>query len=101
MSSIISSENYVEHALKMSSANRDWRFNKLICLFTISLGLLRMETGKKTRGGLVSLYMTCKEIMVSLDRHLILQQCAVMTEMLMTGMLKLNLVLCQGELLHL
>ena len=26
ISSIISSENYVEHALKMSSASRDWRF---------------------------------------------------------------------------
>ena len=26
MSSIISSENYAEHALKMSSASRDWRF---------------------------------------------------------------------------
>ena len=26
MSSIISSENYVEHALRMSSASRDWRF---------------------------------------------------------------------------
>ena len=26
MSSIISSENYVEHALKISSASRDWRF---------------------------------------------------------------------------
>ena len=26
MSSIISSENYVEHALKMLSASRDWRF---------------------------------------------------------------------------
>ena len=26
MSSIISSENYVEHALQKSSANRDWRF---------------------------------------------------------------------------
>ena len=28
MSSIISSENYVEHALKMSSATRDWRLKK-------------------------------------------------------------------------
>ena len=26
ISSIISSENYVGHALKMSSASRDWRF---------------------------------------------------------------------------
>ena len=26
MPSIISSENYVDHALKMSSACRDWRF---------------------------------------------------------------------------
>ena len=26
MPSIIPSENYVEHALKMSSASRDWRF---------------------------------------------------------------------------
>ena len=33
MSSIISSENYVEHALKMSSAGRDWRFKGLrFCL---------------------------------------------------------------------
>ena len=29
MSSIISSENYVEHALKMSSASRDWRLKGL------------------------------------------------------------------------
>ena len=29
MSSIIFSENYVEHALKMSSASRDWRFKVL------------------------------------------------------------------------
>ena len=26
MLSIISSENYVEHVLKMASASRDWRF---------------------------------------------------------------------------
>ena len=26
MTSIISSENYVEHALKLSSASYDWRF---------------------------------------------------------------------------
>ena len=26
MSSIIPSEKYIEHALKMSSASRDWRF---------------------------------------------------------------------------
>ena len=33
MSSIISSENYVEHALKMLSASHDWRFKGYKCSF--------------------------------------------------------------------
>ena len=35
MSSIISSENYVEHALKMSSASHDWRFKGQVCCVNI------------------------------------------------------------------
>ena len=36
MSSIISSENYIEHALKMSSASRDWHFKGLNQLWAIN-----------------------------------------------------------------